>query len=71
MDKGPWSVLFNRPCSGPADIAGISSDDFERDVMIRVSGDWPSDEDKLAYHIWLCEALSAASAAHRADGVTQ
>lgn len=51
-DKGPWT---------PSDDGRhIQSEDFEHDVTLRVSGDFATDEDRIAYTKWLAAKLNAA-----------
>lgn len=59
MDKGPWEIYYDDDvvdeATGNRRIIGISSDDFEHDVLLRVSGDFGSYEDRHRY----CELLVA------------
>ena len=54
-DKGPWTVS--------ADGREIESDDFAHDVILRVTGDFYSDEQRKAY----AENLAAKLNAHNAE----
>ena len=53
-DKGPWE---------PTDKTGkaIQSDDFTHDVMLRICGDFASDEQRYAYAQGLAEVLNKHS----------
>ena len=59
MDKGPWEIFYDDRVvdaeTGQKRIIGISSDDFEHDVLLRVSGDFATYEDRHRY----CELLAA------------
>jgi len=50
-DKGPWSV---------PDMTGlvIESDDFTHDVILRIHGDFESDEQRYAYAHGLADVLN-------------
>lgn len=52
-DKGPWEVCAGEPGS-------VISDDFTHDVMLRVHGDFGSDEALANYCTWLVGRLNAA-----------
>lgn len=53
-DKGPWSV---------PDMTGlvIESDDFTHDVILRIHGDFESDEQRHAYAQGLADLLNKHS----------
>jgi hypothetical protein len=59
MDKGPWRVIMN--IAFPTRAVGVMSDDFSRDVVLAVSGDFATDADRLAYCEWLAGVLNAAT----------
>ena len=58
MDKGPWLVAYD--LDGKA--VAVYSDDFSRDVTLRISGDFADETDRQAYADWLTNALNEASA---------
>jgi hypothetical protein len=49
-DQGPWTVS--------EDGRVLSSDNFEHDVQIKVSGDFYGDEDRIAYSKELASRLN-------------
>lgn len=55
MDEGPWHVLGDK-VSG--DLIGVSSDDFKRDVLLRVDGDFGCAMEKADYCAWLARTLN-------------
>ena len=57
MDKGPWNV----------GIRCVASDDFTRDVALRISGDFATDADESAYARWLADVLNGAAELRRKD----
>lgn len=59
MDKGPW--LVEPGCTH------VSSDDFKRDVWLKVTGDFDGPDDLRAYCEWLVDVLNKASAKERGD----
>lgn len=58
LDKGPWSVM-NRS-TDPRDPIGVLSNDFELDVLLRVSGDMLP-EQKAKYCQLLADKLNGGS----------
>ena len=56
MDKGPWRVW-----ESDYGRAYIVSDDFSRDVSLRVAGDFETAAEKLAYCEWLAGVLNKAA----------
>ena len=57
MDKGHWNL-----CSEPGGkLVGVSSDDFEHDVLLRVDGDFESDQQKREYCVWLMRRLNEST----------
>lgn len=64
MDPGPWTVLHN--IAGKA--VGLLSDDFKRDVLLRVDGDFADDDEKSRYCKWLAETLNSTRGADSAGG---
>ena len=50
MDKGPWKAS--------EDGRNVMSDDFDHDVMLTISGDFESPEQRLSYATWLAQALN-------------
>jgi hypothetical protein len=51
-DKGPWTAS--------TDGRHISSDNFDHDVMLKVSGDFYSDQARAAYSNAICNQLNGA-----------
>ena len=58
-DKGPWTVSD--------DGRAIESDDFTHDVILRVAGDFFSDEQRKAYAENLAAKLNAPRMWHNAE----
>lgn len=58
MDKGPWSVFYGAPPERR--LVGVISEDFDRDVVLRVDGDFADDAERLAYCKWLVAKLNTA-----------
>lgn len=52
MDRGPWNVCMN---NGRAEIL---SEDFNHDVMLRISGDWADNAQRTQYAEWLANELN-------------
>lgn len=50
--KGPWNIFITESGSEQK-IVGVLSDDFDHDVLLRVDGDFESQEQKREY----CNAL--------------
>lgn len=65
-DKGPWEVCAGEPGS-------VISDDFTHDVMLRVHGDFGSDEALANYCAWLVGRLNHPQPAELSEqqGVTE
>jgi len=55
LDEGPWYVVSDR-VSG--DAVGVGSDDFKRDVLLRVDGDFGCGVEKTDYCAWLARTLN-------------
>jgi hypothetical protein len=55
-DAGPWSLFFG----SDKKLLGVLSDDFSRDVSLRVDGDFADEAERLAYIHWLRDTLTAA-----------
>jgi hypothetical protein len=51
QDDGPWIASL--------DGRSIQSDDFDHDVMLKVTGDFWNDEDRAAYSRRLCALLNS------------
>ena len=49
-DKGPWTTNLDGKC--------IHSDDFTYDVILRIGGDFESDEQRRAYAQGLADLLN-------------
>lgn len=65
-DKGPWSLFYGQD----GRLTGVLSDDFTRDVLLRVDGDFADESERLAYTRWLRDTLIGAgdrTAAGRLD----
>lgn len=58
MDQGPWTVFRDDVSGYPI---GIGSDDFKRDVLLRVDGDFGCATEKADYCAWLAGTLNLAS----------
>ncbi|MDX2059960.1 MAG: hypothetical protein SFV24_19275 [Gemmatimonadales bacterium] len=58
MDEGPWYVLGDK-VSGA--LIGVGSDDFKRDVLLRVDGNFKCDMEKADYCAWLARTLNLNS----------
>jgi hypothetical protein len=58
MDKGPWRVVVHYEDWWHAYIA---SDDFSRDVALKVGGDFADTDDRKAYCEWLAGVLNKAA----------
>jgi hypothetical protein len=56
VDKGPWELYYSSP-EHPK-LIGVISNDFERDVVLDVSGDFSSSAEKEAYCRWLLTVLN-------------
>lgn len=56
MDKGPWE-LFHGPAPERR-LVGVISQDFTYDTVLRVDGDFESDEEKERYCNWLLTRLN-------------
>ena len=57
MDKGPWK-LFHAMAGHK--LTGIISEDFEHDVLLRVSGDFENEEQMKHYCEWLATTLNTS-----------
>lgn len=55
MDKGPWYVYVETT----GRVVGVSSDDFDRDVILTLNGDFEGNEQRREYCQWLCGVLNA------------
>jgi hypothetical protein len=53
-DKGKWSVFYKE--NGRPE--GVISDDFDHDVVLRVSGDFVDKHERLRYCQWLAAKLN-------------
>ena len=64
MDKGPWEIYYDDRVvngdTGQKRIIGLLSDDFEHDVLLRVSGDFATYEDRHHYCKLLAAKLNSA-----------
>lgn len=58
MDQGPWTVFRDDVSGYPI---GIGSDDFKRDVLLRVDGDFGCATEKADYCGWLANVLNGAA----------
>ena len=59
-DQGPWKVErweTHGIC--------VASDDFFHDVILSISGDFESDEQKMAYATWLAETLNKSNKSNK------
>jgi hypothetical protein len=56
MDKGPWSLFYGPPPK--RELVGVISEDFERDVVLKVSGDFIDQGEKERYCNWLLGVLN-------------
>jgi hypothetical protein len=56
MDKGPWSLFYGPPPK--RELLGVISEDFERDVVLKVSGDFTDHGEKERYCNWLLGVLN-------------
>lgn len=66
-DRGPWDLYYK---SGPGDEAiaiGVISQDFHHDVVLTVTGDFPSMLAKANYCHWLLKIMNDASELERAQ----
>ena len=61
MDRGPWRAHWERVGDAHPKLKGVASDDFGADVVLTVSGDFRSPEEKQRYCEWLVEVLNKAS----------
>lgn len=57
MDKGPWTLFYGPPPQ--RQLLGVISEDFERDVSLKVNGDFHDSEEKERYCNWLLSVLNA------------
>lgn len=55
MDKGNWSIFYD---NDTRQAIGVCSGDFKHDVLLRVSGDFESDEQRKDYCSWLVYKLN-------------
>ena len=60
MDKGPWRLLYDD--AEDSNPVGIASDDFSRDVVLYVTGDFADNDERRRYCEWLRDALNKATA---------
>lgn len=60
MDKGPWNVFNGQTDSFKL---GVLSEDFTRDVLLTISGDFEHDGEKAVYAKWLADELNRAQRA--------
>lgn len=64
MDKGPWSLYHDQK----GILVGVISEDFEHDVVLRVSGDFTDHAERLSYCEWLARKLNTPDAATTEGG---
>ena len=56
LDAGPWSLIFDGSASRRL---GVISEDFKRDVVLWICGDFGSEEDHIEYARALANTLNA------------
>lgn len=56
LDDGPWELFYDQKNNQ----RGVMSDDFDADVVLRVDGDFESDDHKREYCEWLRDTLNAS-----------
>lgn len=68
MDRGPWGLFYGdeKPARR---VVGLISGDFDHDVVLRVDGDFGTEEHKEAYCRWLASVLNGGGPTERGNVV--